>query len=89
MKHPHRVAPIIAHKMVAQLSERMQIVSLTEVEYLDTLRKAAEIGMSGPIIYDALLLACARKAKAKAIYTWNVRHFRAVAPDLAERIQEP
>jgi predicted nucleic acid-binding protein len=41
------------------------------------------------MIYDALLLACARKANADRIYTWNLRHFRALAPDLAERIVAP
>jgi predicted nucleic acid-binding protein len=41
------------------------------------------------MIYDALLLACARKAAAERIYTWNERHFKLVAPDLAERIVAP
>jgi predicted nucleic acid-binding protein len=45
--------------------------------------------LSGGIIYDALLIACARKIDAERIYTWNVRHFQMVAPDLAERIVEP
>ncbi len=44
---------------------------------------------TGAIIYDALILACARKARAEVIYTWNVKHFRLVAPDLSDRIVEP
>jgi predicted nucleic acid-binding protein len=46
-------------------------------------------GISGAGIHDSLTLACARKARAERIYTWNLRHFRAVAPDLAERIVAP
>jgi predicted nucleic acid-binding protein len=46
-------------------------------------------GMSGAVIYDALILACARKVRAERIYTWNLRHFRAVAPDLAAKIVTP
>ena len=30
------------------------------------------------MIYDALIVACARKAKASRIYTLNPRHFRLV-----------
>jgi predicted nucleic acid-binding protein len=47
------------------------------------------MGLAGGIVFDALLLACARKVDAERIYTWNVRHFRMVAPDLAERIVTP
>jgi hypothetical protein len=43
----------------------------------------------GGIIYDALLLASARKVSADRIYTWNLGHFRMIAPDLAARIVEP
>ncbi len=46
-------------------------------------------GFVGPLIYDALLLACARKINARSIYTSNVKHFRRIAPDLASRIVEP
>jgi predicted nucleic acid-binding protein len=41
------------------------------------------------MIFDALLLACARKSHAERIYTWNEKHFRMVAPDLADRITNP
>jgi predicted nucleic acid-binding protein len=45
--------------------------------------------MPGGIIYDALLAACAHKVNAERIYTWNVRHFKLVAPDLEARIMTP
>jgi hypothetical protein len=34
-------------------------------------------------------LACAREIQAERIYTWNVKHFQMVAPDLAGRIATP
>lgn len=40
-------------------------------------------------IYDALLLRCAAKIKAEAIYTWNVKHFKAFDPKLAHKIRTP
>jgi hypothetical protein len=41
------------------------------------------------MIYDALLIVCARKWSAGRIVTWNLRHFRALASDIADRIIEP
>jgi predicted nucleic acid-binding protein len=54
-----------------------------------TVHRTAALKLSGGIIYDALLMSCARKADAERIYTWNERHFRLVAPDLADRIVTP
>jgi predicted nucleic acid-binding protein len=64
-------------------------VSLTENEYFETIRKAAEGGFTSGRVYDALLLRCAAKAKARTIYTWNLKHFQAIAPEQAERIRTP
>ncbi len=41
------------------------------------------------MIYDALILACARKVNATRIYTLDIKHSRRIAPDLAARIVEP
>jgi len=68
---------------------RMTVVSLTVGEYADTIRDAAQAQHSGGKIYDALLLACARKCNADRIYTWNIKHFRTIAPDLAGKIITP
>ena len=65
------------------------MITLSAGEYLDTMNRLAELGHSGGMIYDALLLACARKAAAKRIYTLNVNDFRQAAPDLSERIMAP
>ncbi len=65
------------------------MVSLTPTEYLAAIQGLGKLGHSGGMVYDALLLACARKAKASRIYTLNQKHFRLVAPDLATRIHEP
>jgi len=67
----------------------MHIVTLTEEDYFLTVRDSARAGRIGGIIYDALLLACARKVNADRIHTWNIGHFRMIAPDLAGRIVEP
>jgi predicted nucleic acid-binding protein len=89
MPPPLRLAPRDAVLAVETFLQRLSPVTLSAEEYMETLRRAASLGRSGGIIYDALILACARKVQAEQIYTWNVKHFRMVAPDLAERIMIP
>jgi predicted nucleic acid-binding protein len=86
---PLRMSPSEAAKVVAHLARRFTTISLTASEYVQAVEGLAKLGHSGGMIYDALIVACARKAKAIRIYTLNPRHFRLVAPDLAARILEP
>ncbi len=87
------VRPVLAPQqvllLVEQVPERLTMISLTGSEYRRSIRDAADKGLTSGRIYDALLLACARKAQAKTIFTWNLKHFRQLAPDLAERIRTP
>jgi predicted nucleic acid-binding protein len=83
------VPPTDASRIVDQFTRLFAVVALTPKESRRTIQDAAQLGIIGPLIYDALLLACARKANATRIYTLNPRHFRAAAPDLASRIVEP
>jgi predicted nucleic acid-binding protein len=89
MRPPHRFRPEQAAVVVDGFRAKFRCVELTADEVLNTARGIAGLGLMGGIIYDALLLTCARKVNAERIYTWNVRHFRIVAPDLAGRIVEP
>jgi predicted nucleic acid-binding protein len=83
------MSPAIAMQIVRHTSERFKVVTLTPSEYLTTIESLTKLGQSGGITYDALLVACARKVDASQIYTLNTKHFRLVAPDLADRILEP
>jgi predicted nucleic acid-binding protein len=89
MRPPNRFRPEQAMVVLDGLRAKFHCVELTADEVLNTARGIAGLGLSGGIIYDALLLTCARKANADRIYTWNLRHFRMAAPDLAGRIVEP
>ncbi len=84
-----RLAPRDAVLAMETFLQRLTPVTLSAEEYMETLRRTANLGHSGGMIYDALHLACARKVQAEQIYTWNVKHFQMVAPDLAERIMTP
>lgn len=45
--------------------------------------------ISGGAVYDALILRVAVNANVDQIVTLNLRHFRRIAPALADRIAEP
>ena len=85
----YAVPPEAAADILRECAESFTLIALTPAETLQTIEAAANQGLSGPILYDALILACARKAKAKRIYTHNLKHFRQVAPDLAASIMAP
>jgi len=89
VKGSRQQRPETALRLVEQIAGRMTVVPLTAEEYLAALRSGAASRIAGGTIYDALLLACARKVHAERIYTWNERHFKLIAPDLAERIATP
>lgn len=83
------LAPAQVFLFVEQITERLAVVALDPDEYLEVARGLSEKGLASGSIYDALLLACARKSGAKEIYTWNGKHFRQIAPDLTNRIRTP
>lgn len=47
------------------------------------------LGLPSGVVYDGLIAACARKAAAKTIYTWNSKHFERLGPEIAKRVKEP
>jgi predicted nucleic acid-binding protein len=84
-----RVHPDQAGIFLQHVQSRMQTVALTAEEYAREIRLAVENRVVGGQVYDALLIACARKHAADRIYTLNLKHFRRLAPDLADRIVTP
>ena len=82
-----QLSPVDAVRLVRHnVHDRLSLVSLTAGEYLRLLEATGPTGARGGAVYDLLLLACARKAKADKIHTLNHRHFMALAPDLALKI---
>lgn len=66
-----------------------KLITITPQMYIETIRECADRGWIGGRIYDAIHLCCAREADCERIYTFNVRHFQQLAPDLAQRICAP
>jgi predicted nucleic acid-binding protein len=89
MNPPHRLRPEQAALLVGQFRTSLDCITLTADEFTEAIHRTAALKLPGGIIYDALILACARKIQAEHIYTWNVKHFQMAAPDLAEQIVTP
>lgn len=83
--HPSEALRIIEDDILAHLRS----LSLGAKEYREVLKEVAETGLTGGVIYDALLLRCAQKRNFYRIYTFNVGHFRRVAPQLEAQICAP
>lgn len=83
------IPPDQALLFVQEVRARLTVVTLNEDEYYETIQRAAERGFASGRIYDALLLRCAAKIKAEVIYTWNVKHFKAIDPKQAHKIETP
>jgi len=90
-KYPkgYGISPADAVLMINHAARTYRLVSLTSSETTRAIEDTAQRGLSGSLIYDALILTCARKINADLIYTSNAGHFRKIAPDLASRITEP
>ncbi|MDO8756854.1 MAG: PIN domain-containing protein [Elusimicrobiota bacterium] len=83
------IAPEQAILFLGDVRSRLSLIALNEAEYFAAIEQTAGQRISGGRIYDALLLQCALKAKADVIYTWNLKHFRQLAPVLAGTIKTP
>jgi hypothetical protein len=73
-----RASPDEALLFLADVRERLTSVALDGDEYMRVLKDAATAGITGGGVHDAIIGGCAIKAKAEAIYTWNLRHFARV-----------
>jgi len=85
-----RVSPNEAWQILSgEVMSGFEIVHLETDQHVATIRKCAEQGLTGGRVFDALHLQAARKAQCERIYTFDVRHFRELAPDLAGIIVTP
>ena len=85
----HRATPEQAIRCLHDISSRFRLISLEGTEYVSAIENACAVKTAGGTIYDALIAACALKAGADQIYTWNSRHFAQFGQDVASRISSP
>lgn len=77
-----RVTPADAERIVSEsVAGRLSIVELRTADYLAAIRMTGQQGLSSGAVYDALHAIAAKKSGCDRILTYNVRHFRRLAPE--------
>jgi toxin FitB len=81
MPAPFRHTPEQALLSVEEnIAKHFEVAALSGNEYAAFIRESAFARIQGGSIYDALILKAAVKEHVERIFTFNLRHFQAVAP---------
>ena len=72
---PYRLRPRDAIELIETNWGDTSIVHLSGRDTWRTLRDARQLGIIGGQTYDVFIAACALKARASELLTWNVRNF--------------
>lgn len=76
-----KISPPAAWELIRENVESVaEVVSLSPDDYSLTLRRVSELGLSGGVVYDALLARAAEKSAAERLLTFNAADFRRVWP---------
>ncbi len=84
-----RMSAEAAGLMVQGIEHRFTLVGLDGDEYCAAIRRMAQLGIVGGTVYDGLVAACALKAGADHLYTWNVRHFDLLGAEIKKLVTMP
>lgn len=76
------ISPSTAWRLIHDNIEiSAKIISLSPSDYQDIIKRVSEFGLSGGIIYDALIVKAAKKSKVECLLTFNINDFKRVWPD--------
>lgn len=85
-----RVSPAAARDLIQEnVLGAAAIVTLDAADYEAVVKRCAELGLAGGVVYDALIARAAEKAEVDTLLTFNPRDFHRIWPEGADRIQEP
>ena len=85
-----RISPLLAQKLIDNnLQAVASIVPLTIADYRNTIRRMAEMGLSGGSVYDALIATVGRRLSVDKLLTLNADDFRRAWPDGKQLITAP
>ena len=85
-----KISPGIAWRLIQEnIEQTATLASLTASEYLSTIRRVSELGVSGGAVYDALIAKAAQKAEVDKVLTLNPGDFKRVWPEGKDHIVVP
>lgn len=87
--HP-RIRPDLAHQLIFEnIESAIGVIELSAADYRFVLDDVKQLGLTGGIVYDALIAFAARKAKVDRLLTFNASDFKRVWPEGVDRIVAP
>ncbi|PTL35580.1 VapC toxin family PIN domain ribonuclease [Candidatus Methylomirabilis limnetica] len=85
-----RITPWIAgHLIHSDVETLAKMVSLSPSEYSSVVKRMVDLGLSGGVIYDAIIVMAAKKSRVDHVLTFNVDDFKRVWPEGADRLIAP
>ena len=85
-----RISPGAAWRLIHENVETTaKVVSLSAYEYVATIKRIAELGLTGGVVYDALIAQAAQKAGVERLLTFNLEDFKRVWPEGAALLSVP
>ena len=82
-----RIKPTQARTLIGRnVEDTAKIVTLTVAEYGEVLDRMTKLGLSGGVVYDALIARAAEKAGVDRLVTLNAADFRRVWSGVASVI---
>lgn len=75
--------------LIDSLVAELKVFALTADEYYRCLSANSKLGIAGGSIYDAVHGQAALKSGARDIYTWNLRHYSLLGPEITKRLRTP
>jgi len=87
--HPP-ISPSDAQQLIKHnVTEKLEVVFLSDQDYIQVIEHLAALGIVGGATYDALILRAAANAKVDLVVTLNEKDFQRVYPNLADKIVAP
>jgi predicted nucleic acid-binding protein len=72
-----KISPSIARTLIEENIEKLaKIVALTTTDYLSITKEISALGLTGGIVYDAIIFKAAQKIKADHLLTLNPKDFQ-------------
>ena len=78
---PRKIQPAEARILIEEnFIKRLEILKLTQADYTTALARSSQLGLVSGVVYDALHLVAAERARCQRIYTYNLTHFHRLQP---------
>jgi predicted nucleic acid-binding protein len=81
LPEPHRLRPEDALELIEANWGETRLIALNGSDYRSTLRRCRDAGIGGGAVYDALIAACAVKARVETLVTWDIAGFERFLED--------